>query len=40
MVDNDHACHPTTTVVVNGFDQVNIVIQEDRGFVSLLLLKG
>jgi hypothetical protein len=37
---DDHAHLPTTLAVVNCFDKVNVVIQEDRGFVSLLLLKG
>lgn len=36
VVDDDHACHPTISAVVNDFNQV-IVIQEDCGFVSLLL---
>lgn len=35
VVDDDHACHPTISAVVNGFDQVN-GIQEDCGFVSLV----
>lgn len=39
MVDYDHAFHPTILTVVYGFDQVNVVVQEDRRFVSLLLLK-
>jgi hypothetical protein len=39
VVDDDHACHPTTLAMVNSFDQVNVVVQEDRGFVFLQLLK-
>ena len=35
-VVDDHVCHPTISAVVNDFNQVT-VIQEDRGFVSLLL---
>jgi len=29
-----------TLAVVNSFDKVNVVVQEDCCFVSLLLLKG
>jgi len=40
VVDDNHARLPTTLAVVNCFDKINFVLQEDRGFVSLLFLKG
>jgi hypothetical protein len=35
VVDDDHTRLPTTLAVVNCFDKVNVVIQEDHGSVSL-----
>lgn len=40
MVYDDHACHPTALAVVNGYDQVNVVVQEDLGFVSIYCWEG